>query len=304
MARACGVVRPSRNEGRAVRDPGTRKVALTRGNVSRLEHGNGIHRTRGNKRKSQGTAYAEPAPHERLNSVRKDQLTPHSLAFYVDVVTSGTVLGAKPTDSPDRVTAILGSDFAENSLNDHIMWRDYGMAEFSWVRESPDSPWEGHHFTLQVHRLSHWGGSIVNTSDVRITNSDGWISVSADLDWLAEFEEAVFSQMVPFPPGGPNGITAVAEVPPGSLPAGLRPSWAATPPTSDPRIVRPAREESTLRLNYRRRRTSSWEGSDSCGTGLHSTGAGMDFPGECQDSNSGSHFEGRVFTGPEQPEIC
>ncbi|MER7153536.1 hypothetical protein ABT372_12905 [Streptomyces lydicus] len=93
-----------------------------------------------------------------------DQLTPHSLAFYVDVVTSGTVLGAKPTDSPDRVTAILGSDYAENSLNDHIMWRDYGMAEFSWVRDSPDAPWEGHHFTLQVHRLSHWGGSIVNTS--------------------------------------------------------------------------------------------------------------------------------------------
>ncbi len=29
-------------------------------------------------------------------------------------------------------------------------------------------------------------------SDVRITNSDGWISVSADLDWLAEFGEAVF----------------------------------------------------------------------------------------------------------------
>ncbi|MFI0153971.1 hypothetical protein [Streptomyces lydicus] len=82
----------------------------------------------------------------------------------MDVVTSGTVLGAKPTDSPDRVTAILGSDFAENSLNNHSMWRDFGMADFSWVRESPDSPWEGHHFTLQVHRLSHWSSSIVNTS--------------------------------------------------------------------------------------------------------------------------------------------
>jgi hypothetical protein len=80
----------------------------------------------------------------------------------VDVVAFGTVLGAKPTDSPDQVTAILGSDFAENSLDDHSMWRDYGMAEFFWVWESPDHPWEGHHFTLQVHRLSHWGGSIVN----------------------------------------------------------------------------------------------------------------------------------------------
>ncbi|WP_148666695.1 hypothetical protein [Streptomyces sp. MOE7] len=49
---------------------------------------------------------------------------------------------------------------------------------------------------------------LCGASDVRITNSDGWISVSADLDWLADFGEAVFSQMVPFPPGGPNGITA------------------------------------------------------------------------------------------------
>ncbi|MFF7407954.1 hypothetical protein [Streptomyces lydicus] len=49
---------------------------------------------------------------------------------------------------------------------------------------------------------------LCGASDVRITNSGGWIIVSADLDWLAEFGEAVFSQTVPFPPGGPNGITA------------------------------------------------------------------------------------------------
>ncbi|MDG4859013.1 hypothetical protein P8605_12750 [Streptomyces sp. T-3] len=89
-------------------------------------------------------------------------MTPHSLAFYIDVVASGTVLGAKPTDGPDQVTAILGADFAENSFDDHSMWRDYGMAEFFWVRDTPDHPWEGHHFTLQVHRLSHGGGTIVN----------------------------------------------------------------------------------------------------------------------------------------------
>ncbi|MGW2491423.1 hypothetical protein ACWCV9_29965 [Streptomyces sp. NPDC001606] len=80
----------------------------------------------------------------------------------MDVITSGTVLGAKPTDSPDKVSAILGSDFAENSLDDYSMWRDYGLAEFFWSRESPDHPWEGHHFTLQVHRLSLGGSSIVN----------------------------------------------------------------------------------------------------------------------------------------------
>ncbi|MFB6714735.1 MULTISPECIES: hypothetical protein [unclassified Streptomyces] len=89
-------------------------------------------------------------------------MTPHSLAFYVDVITSGTVLGAKPTDSPDQVTAILGSDFAENSFDDQSMWRDYGMVEFFWGRDSRDDPWAGNHFTLQVHRLSSLGGSIVN----------------------------------------------------------------------------------------------------------------------------------------------
>lgn len=41
------------------------------------------------------------------------------------------------------------------------MWRDYGMVEFFWFRESRDTPWTGHHFTLQVHRLS-FGGSTVN----------------------------------------------------------------------------------------------------------------------------------------------
>ncbi|GHD78057.1 hypothetical protein GCM10010317_096780 [Streptomyces mirabilis] len=107
-------------------------------------------------------AYAEAVASDTRRPVKEDQLTPHSLAFYMDVVASGTVLGATPTDSPDRVTAMLGSDFAENSLDDHSMWRDYGMVEFFWIRETPDHPWEGHHFTLQVHRLSCWGGSIVN----------------------------------------------------------------------------------------------------------------------------------------------
>ncbi|WP_128984753.1 hypothetical protein [Streptomyces roseicoloratus] len=88
-------------------------------------------------------------------------MTPYSLAFYVDVIASGTVLGAGPADDPDRVTAILGPDYAENSFDDHGMWRDYGMAEFFWSRESPDHPWQGHHFTLQVHRLPY-GDGVVN----------------------------------------------------------------------------------------------------------------------------------------------
>lgn len=88
-------------------------------------------------------------------------MTPHSLAFYLDVVMSGTVLGAKPTDQPDQVTGRLGTEFAENRSGRHHMWRDYGLAEFFWQRESGDDPWAGHHFTLQVHRLTY-GGKVVN----------------------------------------------------------------------------------------------------------------------------------------------
>ncbi|MFF0558863.1 hypothetical protein [Streptomyces sp. NPDC004266] len=72
------------------------------------------------------------------------------------------MLGARPTDGPDQVTAVLGADFAENSPDGHGMGRDYGMAEFFWQRESPDHPWVGHHFTLQVHRLSSLGSGAVN----------------------------------------------------------------------------------------------------------------------------------------------
>ncbi|TQK42557.1 hypothetical protein FBY35_3979 [Streptomyces sp. SLBN-118] len=89
-------------------------------------------------------------------------MTPYSLAFYTDVVTTGTVLGVHPTDSPDRVTEVLGSDFAENRFGDHSMFRDYGLAEFSWDRASADLPWSGHHFTLQVHRLAYGGRTLVN----------------------------------------------------------------------------------------------------------------------------------------------
>ncbi|MEU7041614.1 hypothetical protein AB0A77_11215 [Streptomyces varsoviensis] len=88
-------------------------------------------------------------------------MTPYSLAFYIDVVTSGTVLGAGPADSPERVSEILGTDFSEISLSDNSMWRDYGLVEFFWIRESPDHPWKGTHFTLQVHRLRHRGSAIV-----------------------------------------------------------------------------------------------------------------------------------------------
>ncbi|MFI6763922.1 hypothetical protein [Streptomyces sp. NPDC050355] len=82
-------------------------------------------------------------------------MTPYSLAFYMDVVTTGTVLGVRPTDSPDRVTEVLGSDFGENRFGDTAMCRDYGLAEFHWYRADAESPWSGHHFTVHVHRLGY-----------------------------------------------------------------------------------------------------------------------------------------------------
>ncbi|ARZ66010.1 hypothetical protein SMD11_0344 [Streptomyces albireticuli] len=91
-------------------------------------------------------------------------MTPYSLAFYMDVVATGTVLGAKPTDTPDQVAEALGPDFAENSFDVHGMWRDYGLVEFFWSRASADDQWSGHHFTLQVHRLAGGGGKTVNRS--------------------------------------------------------------------------------------------------------------------------------------------
>ncbi|MFH8612846.1 hypothetical protein ACH4D5_35775 [Streptomyces sp. NPDC018029] len=89
-------------------------------------------------------------------------MTPHSLAFYVDVVTTGTLLGVRPADSPGHVTKVLGPDFAENTFGDRSMCRDYGLAEFYWDRASADHPWSGHHFTLQVHRLAYRDRTLVN----------------------------------------------------------------------------------------------------------------------------------------------
>lgn len=89
-------------------------------------------------------------------------LTPYSLAFYLDVVTTGEVLGAGPAASPEHVTEVLGADFAENVCGRYAMFRDYGLVEFHWQRPSGGQPWSGHHFTLQVHRLAHRGRTAVS----------------------------------------------------------------------------------------------------------------------------------------------
>ncbi|MEU4204136.1 hypothetical protein [Streptomyces sp. NPDC045470] len=82
-------------------------------------------------------------------------MTPYSLAFYMDVVTTGAVLGLRHTDSPERVAENLGPDFGENRFGETGLGYSYGLPEFFWERESTDALWSGHHFTLQVHRLAH-----------------------------------------------------------------------------------------------------------------------------------------------------
>ncbi|MEV4442019.1 hypothetical protein AB0K09_24025 [Streptomyces sp. NPDC049577] len=89
-------------------------------------------------------------------------MTPYSLAFYLDVITTGNLLGVPPDAGPDEVTGLLGPEFAENRFGGRSMCRDHGLVEFFWDRPSPADPWTGHHFSLQVHRLARGGGSVVN----------------------------------------------------------------------------------------------------------------------------------------------
>ncbi|WP_030963816.1 hypothetical protein [Streptomyces sp. NRRL S-378] len=81
-------------------------------------------------------------------------MTPYSLAFYLGAVMTGTVLGLRPDDSPERVAEVLGTDYGENGGR-NTLWRDYGLVEFHWHRGRAADPWSGHHVSLQVHRLAH-----------------------------------------------------------------------------------------------------------------------------------------------------
>ena len=109
-------------------------------------------------------------------------MTPHSLAFYVHVVATGTVLGLRPSDSPGRVATVLGPDFAENTFGEQAMFRDYGLAEFHFHRAHARDAWEGHHFSLQVHRLARRDraipGEVLRTRYGRFTprlRFGGWL---------------------------------------------------------------------------------------------------------------------------------
>ncbi|MFI7426628.1 hypothetical protein ACIBPB_06535 [Micromonospora sp. NPDC049836] len=78
------------------------------------------------------------------------------LDFFVDVVVSGAVLGVGLAESPEEVARALGGDFAEERRR-AVMWRDYGLVEFSWARRSGSDSWHATGFTVQAHRLANVG---------------------------------------------------------------------------------------------------------------------------------------------------
>lgn len=76
------------------------------------------------------------------------------LAFHVNVVATGAVLGAAPSHAPDDVTARLGAAFAENRIG-ACVWRDYGAVEFFWERSPGSTGYRATHFSIQVHQLDN-----------------------------------------------------------------------------------------------------------------------------------------------------
>lgn len=82
-----------------------------------------------------------------------------TLSFAVDVVARGGVLGADHTSSPDDVDRILGVTSAETRPRRQL-WRDYGLVDFFWERQTGEPAWRGTHFTVQIHRLRSAGTTI------------------------------------------------------------------------------------------------------------------------------------------------
>ena len=76
-----------------------------------------------------------------------------ALDFFVDVVTSGEVLGAGAGDAPDEVARALGTGYVED-VRRTTLRRDYGLIEFSWTRPGGDTAWRPGGFVVQIHRLT------------------------------------------------------------------------------------------------------------------------------------------------------
>jgi hypothetical protein len=90
------------------------------------------------------------------------------LRFFVDAIVNGRVLGIDASAGPDEATAALGDDYAENQgSRAPSKWRDYGVVEVHWIRDSAGVPWRGHHISIQAHRLGCGEGQDPMNANVR-----------------------------------------------------------------------------------------------------------------------------------------
>jgi hypothetical protein len=94
------------------------------------------------------------------------------MRFFVDAVRDGRVLGIDARATPEEATSALGEDYAENQFYDDAMWRDYGVVEVAWMRTSATDPWQGHHISIQTHRLGRDDGYDPMNANVRAAYGD------------------------------------------------------------------------------------------------------------------------------------
>jgi hypothetical protein len=81
------------------------------------------------------------------------------LAFLVNVVATGSVLGVDSSHSPEEVTARPRYGLCGQPRRE-VHWRDYGTVEFFWERLPGATGWRGTHFSIRGHRLRNDPGSM------------------------------------------------------------------------------------------------------------------------------------------------
>ncbi|GAA2404603.1 hypothetical protein GCM10010420_35180 [Streptomyces glaucosporus] len=105
-----------------------------------------------------GHAAANPSPPPGdMHALLDDAGVPYGpaspgVAFFAEVVVTGTVRGAHADCSPEEVAELLGGDAVE-VRDERQLTLGYDLAEFFWQRHGRGEPWQGTHFTVQAHRL-------------------------------------------------------------------------------------------------------------------------------------------------------
>ncbi|MEV5576768.1 hypothetical protein AB0L06_42655 [Spirillospora sp. NPDC052269] len=74
------------------------------------------------------------------------------LDFFVDLMTTGTVLGIDHTSDLATVEGVLGPG-CTSELSPSVRLSDFGLIEFGWYRSGPQDEWEVTYFGAQTHRL-------------------------------------------------------------------------------------------------------------------------------------------------------